>query len=138
MSDQFVDQEEASEVADYAGRRPYQRRRSRLASSGGWMGGAILIALGLIFLFQNMGALPVANWWALFILIPAAGAFSRAFNVYHTSGRFTAQARGSFWAGIVLSLVTAMFLFELNWITLGPVLLILAGAGLLINALLPW
>ena len=137
MSNQSVDQENAAEVVDYTGNRPYRRGRSRLASSGGWMGGAILVVLGLIFLFQNMGALPVANWWALFILLPAAGAFNKTFNAYHTSGRFTAQARGSFWAGIILSLVTAMFLFNLNWITLGPVMLILAGAGLLVNALLP-
>ena len=137
MTNQSVDQYESSDPIDYPGKRSDRRGPSHLASSRGWLGGAILIVLGLIFMFQNLGALPMANWWALFILLPAVGAFSKAFAEFHAAGRFTAQARGSFWAGLVLSLVTAMFLFELNWITLGPVLLILSGAGLLVNALLP-
>ena len=137
MNNQNVDQNFQSDSMDYAGMQPHRRMRTRMASSGGWMGGAVLVVLGMLLMFQNMGALPNANWWALFILLPAAGAFTKAFSVYQADGCFSTQVRGSFWAGIILSLVSAMFLFNLDWVVLGPVILILAGAGLLINAVFP-
>ncbi len=137
MDNQYFDQNDQSETVDYDGMRPRRRDRSRMGSSGGWLGGAFLVALGLILMLQNLGTLPNANWWALFILLPAAGAFTKAFSIYQTTGSFTTQARGSLWAGLMFSVVAGMFLFDLNWVILGPVLLILAGAGLLINAVLP-
>jgi hypothetical protein len=42
--------------------------------SGNWIGGAVLIGLGIIFLLQNFMNISLANWWALFIMIPAIGA----------------------------------------------------------------
>lgn len=118
----------------------YSRRgRMRRTRTGGWVGGAILIGLGLLLMLQNLGISPIIeNWWALFILIPAVGAFARAWSAYQSAGgRITAQARASFLGGLILTMIAAIFLLELNWIILGPVLLILAGAGLLLNAMLP-
>jgi hypothetical protein len=34
-------------------------------------------------------------------------------------------------------MVAAIFLFDLNWTVLGPVLIVLAGLGLLLNVILP-
>ena len=114
------------------------QRRSMHGTWGyGWAGGAILILLGVIFLLQNLGALYFNNWWALFILIPAIAAFGAAWNMYHLSGHFHSGVRGSIITGGVLVLVTATFLFNLNWAIVFPVLLILGGAALLVNALLP-
>ena len=45
-----------------------------------WLGGAILVVLGLIFLAQNLGIATLNNWWAIFILIPAVGAFTAAWR----------------------------------------------------------
>lgn len=137
MDNQNVDQNFQSDSLDNSGMGPRRRMRSRTLYSGGWMGGAVLLVFGILLMFQNIGTLPNANWWALFILLPAAGAFTKAFSAYQIAGRLSGQARGSFWAGMILSLISAMFLFNLDWIVLGPVLLILAGAGLLINAVLP-
>jgi hypothetical protein len=123
----------------------HERREARRASldapgRGAWIVGLILIILGVAFLMQTMGTfvLPLNNWWALFILIPAVGAFEKALRTYQQEdNRFTAAARGSLMVGIVLTLITASFLFNLNWAFVGPVLIILAGAGLLVNAVIP-
>lgn len=125
--------------------RPLSRREARQARrevrrqyGSTMVGGAILIALGLIFLLQNFAGLELNNWWALFILIPAAGAFGNTIRAYQDAGgRLTVSARGSLIAGLVLVMVTAIFLFGLNWSLFGPAVLILAGVGILINAALP-
>ena len=120
-----------------------RRREERWAARGGrgsgaWVGGAILVILGIVFLLQNMGAFVLNNWWALFILIPAIGAFAAAWRNYQDAGgRLTGAARGSLIGGVVLTMVAAVFLFNLNWTVAGPVLIILAGIGLLLNAFLP-
>jgi hypothetical protein len=138
MTNQIFDQNDTSELKEDSGGQLRRHSRNRRTHASGWAGGAILIGIGLILLFQNLGGSSLENWWALFILIPAAGAFGRAWSAYQSSGaRITAQVRSSFFSGLVLTMVAAIFLLNLNWIILGPVLLILAGAGLLINAMLP-
>jgi uncharacterized integral membrane protein len=121
-----------------------QRRAERAARQAehrtqhnGWIGGVILILLGGIFLLQNFGVVSAFNWWALFILIPAVGAFGAAWTAYRQTGRLGMSARGSLVGGIVLSMVAVAFLFNLNWALVGPALLILAGCGILVNVLLP-
>jgi hypothetical protein len=114
-----------------------QRRAERLADPSGrtgWVAGLILIVLGVAFLLQNTTnfTIPLKNWWALFILIPAIGALDTALRMYRSAGnQLTAPARGSLLVGLVLTFVTAAFLFGLSWSYFGPILIILAGIGLL-------
>jgi len=115
------------------GRR--QARTGRLGAS--WVGGAILIAVGVFLLLQNLTSFSLENWWALVILIPAAGGFANSWRIYQSSKRLSAPARASLIGGFLLTMVAAMFLFELNWTVLGPILIVLAGLGLLINVILP-
>ena len=103
----------------------------------GWVVGAVLIALGVLFLLQNAGFFTMINWWALFILIPAFFAFSNAVTSYQASGRLTAAGRGALTSGIFLTLLTAVFLFGINFGVYWPLLLILGGILLLVNAVLP-
>ena len=57
--------------------------------------------------------------------------------MYQNAGdQLTAPARGSLFVGLILLLITAMFLFNLSWTLFGPIILILAGIGILINATL--
>jgi uncharacterized membrane protein YjjP (DUF1212 family) len=86
---------------------------------------------------QNLTSFSLENWWALFILIPALGAFGNAWKSYQSSKHLSAPVRASLISGIILTMVAAIFLLNLNWAIIGPVLLILAGAGLLINVMLP-
>jgi hypothetical protein len=116
-----------------------QRREQRLADpsrGGAWVTGFILIVLGAMFLLRNNGMsyLPLRNWWALFILIPAIGAFDSALRTYRNAGnQLTAPARSSLLVGTVLAFVTIMFLFDISWAVFGPILIILVGIAIILN-----
>jgi hypothetical protein len=117
------------------------RREGRHAARGGvsWVAGLILVVLGAAFLLQNTGnfVFPFDNWWALFIMIPAVGAFGNAWSQYQKAGHWDASARGSVLGGLILTFITCIFLFNLSWTYLGPILIILAGIGILVNFALP-
>jgi hypothetical protein len=115
-----------------------EERRAARRANGAWVGGAVLIALGVIFLLQNAGLMTLHNWWALFILIPAFGSFATAYTLYRNSGdRLTYSARGSLIGGLILTFVAGAFLFELSFGVFLPMVLIIAGVGLLLNFILP-
>jgi hypothetical protein len=119
--------------------RHEERRERRLERrGGGWVGGILLLLLGGILLLQNLNIFTINNWWALFILLPALGSFATAWRLAQSAGgRFTSRARGAVIVGVMLILVTGMFLFNMNWTYLGPGLLVLAGVLLLVNTIIP-
>jgi hypothetical protein len=102
-----------------------------------WPAGAVLIALGILFMAHNMGALNLINTWALFILFPAAGALGAGWKVRQMAGgRLTTPARVALFGGFMLVCLAGVFLFDLSWVSIGPVLIILAGIGLIIHFIL--
>ena len=118
--------------------RLQERRQARALRHGGsWVGGAILITVGIFLLFQNLTSFSLENWWALLILIPAAGACASCWRIYQSGKRLSAPARASLIGGILLTMMAAIFLFDLNWTVVGPIVIIPAGLGLLINVALP-
>lgn len=130
------------EYQDRLSRRQLRREARRAARgdslAGAWAGGIILIVLGIVFLGQNLNLFSFDNWWAVFILIPAIGAFGAAWRNYQEAGgRLTAGTRASLFGGLILTMVAAAFLFNLEWGILGPVFIILVGIGILVNTLLP-
>lgn len=103
-------------------------------SDTNWIPGLILIGLGLFFLLNNFFDIRLFNnWWALFILIPAAANFSNAWKRYREAGHWTEAAIGSLTGGLLIGFVALIFLFELSWGTFWPVLLIILGAGILLR-----
>ena len=117
--------------------RREERHAQRGTNSGAWVGGIILILLGVIFLLQNIRGIYLNNWWALFILIPAFSSFGDAWNNYRQAGRLSRRVRGGLVSGCVFLLITATFLLNWNWGVVLPVLLIIWGVTLLLNSLLP-
>ena len=103
----------------------------------GWVGGAILIFIGVIFLLQNMGSVFLFNWWALFILIPAFFLFVGAWDSYQANGRLTRGAAFSLTWGCIFTLAALVFLFNVNLGLYWPILLIVGGVLLLASAFLP-
>jgi hypothetical protein len=96
-------------------------------------GGIALIALGLILLVQNYFGVELRNWWALFILIPAVGALASGYYTWRAGN--IAAAAGSLMVGLVLVAVAGIFLLELPWRLAWPVLLIIAGIGIILPQL---
>jgi len=103
----------------------------------GWIWGLLLILGGGLLLLSNLTNFHLQNWWALFILIPAFGSFADAWNHYRDQGRFTSKVRSSLLNGLIFSCISAFFLFGLSLGQFWPVLLIIAGLALLVNAILP-
>jgi hypothetical protein len=115
-----------------------ERRAARYAGGGALLGGVALIAFGVIIMLQNMGIVQLHNWWALFILLPALGSFAAAYGAYRTNGgHLNAMARGSFMGGLMITAIAVIFLFDLNVNLFLPVILIVAGLGVLVNTVLP-
>lgn len=103
--------------------------------AGQWILGLVLVGVGLFFLLGNV--LPfefLSNWWALFILIPAAFNLNRAWQVYRREGHMTSKARGSLIGGLLIGAVGLILLFGLDWSKIWPVFIIIIGIGIVINA----
>lgn len=116
----------------------FEERERRHSNSAPWIGGAILIVLGIFFLLRNVGFVSLNNWWALFILIPAIGSFGTAWSIYRNNGgRLTNAVRGPIIGGLILTMVALAFLLSLNWGVIWPAFLIIIGLGALITALNP-
>jgi len=100
---------------------------------GVWVGAAILIAVGVLFLLQNLGVAIPGNWWSLALLIPAGFSLAAAWRTYQADGqRFTGAMAGSLITALVLVALTLVFLFDLdvNWSVVWPLVLIAIGIGL--------
>lgn len=110
----------------------------RGAWAGGWAFGAIVIVIGIVFLAKNLGwsgsEWGFHNWWALFILIPMFGSFAGAWRAYRANGgRFAGDPARGLMVGLLLLAVTVIFLLELDWGKVWPVLVVIVGIGLLLG-----
>ena len=103
----------------------------------GWIAGGVLLMMGLLLLVSNLTGAPFNNWWALFILIPALGSLYIALKNYGEIGAMTEAVRKPMTGGLILLMVSVMFLFDLNWAALWPFFLIIAGGMLLLTAIWP-
>lgn len=110
-------------IIDITPDRPADHRR-------GLTGGLVMITLGLVFLGRSLGWPVPENWWALFILIPAVPGLVRAIALLG-SGRGV-EAFRAFGSSLVLVIVAAAFLLNLDWSRVWPAFLILAGVSMLL------
>ncbi len=103
----------------------------------GWIAGGVLLMMGLLLLVSNLTGAPFNNWWALFILIPALGSLYTGLKHYSEAGAFTEAARKPITGGLILLMISVIFLFNLDWSTLWPFFLIVAGGMMLVTAIWP-
>lgn len=129
---------ESYRPAEPAYQKPEVFTRGHDRAGGAWIWGLFLIALGVVFLLENTGLFNLENWWALFIMLPAIGSFRAAYAAYQSAGnRLTGGVRGPLMGGVILTTIAMIFLFGLDFGAMWPLLLVIAGAALLVNALLP-
>jgi len=101
-----------------------------------WVG-IIFILGGAIVLLNQFGILPFElNWWALFILMPAIGFFSGAYNRYRATGElFTMEVMFPGLLGIFMVIMSASLLvgdaWDINWSLLWPFVFIIIGLGMI-------
>lgn len=137
MSDEIneLKEEEKEKLDDNIGSGDLTSERDQSWSNSGWIGGLVLILIGLYFLFGNLlGFAYVANWWAIFILIPAVFSLSRAWNSYRRHGRLTERGRSNLIGGLLIGAVACIFLFGLSFGSWWPIFLIIVGFGALLKA----
>ena len=95
--------------------RRQQRHAWGYSGAFGWVGGAVLIFIGLVFLVQNLTGYYFENWWALFIMIPALSALAAALHNFQTQRRLNVYGRSSLIIGLGLTLLMILFLFNLSF-----------------------
>ncbi len=102
-----------------------------------WIGlGAVYLGSG--FLGINTGWMDLAqrfdpyNWWGIAILIPAFGALVSALLGFLRREKF-GNVLGLIIFGLLTTATGLIGFFSANWTLIGPVLLIVAGLGLLLG-----
>ena len=105
-------------------------------SSNLWMG-LIFIFGGIAILLNQLDLLPFElNWWALFILMPAAGFLSGAYNRFRANENLFSMdvafpaLIGLFLVGLSISLLVGAA-WNINWSLIWPVMIILIGLGMI-------
>jgi hypothetical protein len=95
------------------------------------VGGLILIWLGITFYLQEIGSIPLANWWAYFILGIGFILVLQGLLVYSQSRR---PFYGPFIGGAILILVGVSFIYN-AWGNFWPLILVVIGIAILASAL---
>ena len=108
-----------------------QARRAAMGPVGRWpIGGLVIVAIGVIFLLGNFGMQLPARWWAILLLVPAAGMLVAAIRFYRVDNTLGGRAMGPLIGGLfMLGLALAVF-FGLNWSFFWPLVLIVVGVAI--------
>jgi hypothetical protein len=109
-----------------------------------WLNMAFWLGLGVMyvgagFLVKNLGIFsPQAyfepyRWWAAAIFIPAVGALINALVIGIRSQRMSGAVLALLFFGLIAGATGVVAFLGLDWNLLGPILLILAGATILLG-----
>lgn len=101
-----------------------------------WLG-LIFVFGGIALILNQLNLLPFElNWWALFIMLPATGMLSGAYNRFRSHGNafsmdvaFTALI-GLFLVALSFSLLVGAA-WNINWSLFWPAMIILIGLGMI-------
>jgi hypothetical protein len=124
-----------SDSAPIPAQVPEPRREDKGPGGYGWVGGVVLIALGVVFMAQQSGYM-IGNWWAVFIYIAAFANFGNMIRSWRKEGRFSPAATGSLVGGLLLTTIASIFVFNLRWDIWWPSVLIAIGLGIVLGSLL--
>ncbi len=99
------------------------------------IGAVGLIVIGVVFLLRNLGLTPLGfRWWGLFLILPAFYMLSSVWRIRQEGGgRLTPAARGTLIGALTLIGVGVVFMLELSWGAVWPIMLVIAGLAALLN-----
>ena len=113
-----------------------ENKENKKQSSNLWLG-LIFVFGGIALIINQLNLLPFElNWWALFIMLPAAGMLNGAYNRFRANDNlFTTDIGitaliGLFMVGLSLSLLVGAS-WNINWGLLWPAIIILIGLGMI-------
>lgn len=130
---EYVNEKELKQQEQVARADLVAERRERRKGNDGWIGGLVMVTIGVIFLVSNYTSFTLNNWWALFILIPVVAIWGDALRTYNAVGRFTGDIAGKLIGSLFPLFVASIFLFGWDWGRVWPGFIILAGLGALVG-----
>ncbi|MGD8402918.1 MAG: hypothetical protein PVJ21_04620 [Anaerolineales bacterium] len=111
-------------------------KNNKKQSSNLWLG-LIFVFGGVALILNQLNILPFElNWWALFIMLPAAGMLNGAYNRFRSHGNafsmdvaFTALI-GLFLVALSFSMLVGAS-WNFNWNLFWPAIIIIIGLGMI-------
>ena len=95
--------------------------------------GIPMMVLGVVFLVINFTQQSLANWWALFFLVPIAFIVMNALRSRSEVGYLDRGARATLVGAMFMFLLMLVFLFEMDWGKIWPAFLVISGLGFIIG-----
>ncbi len=93
----------------------------------------VLILVGLALSVGILTGYTLDNWWALFMLIPVGTMSMEMWQDYQKNGRLSKKTNGLIIPITILSVIVAIFLFNLSWSIIWPVSFIAVGTSILLG-----
>ncbi|MCB0014311.1 MAG: hypothetical protein KDE09_10970 [Anaerolineales bacterium] len=95
--------------------------------------GIPMMVLGIVFLVINFTQQSLANWWALFFVVPIAFIVMNALRSRSEVGYLDRGARATLVGAMFMFLLMLVFLFEMDWGKIWPAFLVISGLGFIIG-----
>ena len=102
-------------------------------TGGNWSVGVILVAVGGVILFNQIGIFDFGRWWALFLLVPVLYFGQQLVGILRQEGRLTAEGRRALIGLATTLVIPVIILFNLSWQMLWPLMLVLGGVSMLLT-----
>jgi hypothetical protein len=114
-------------------RKAVEKRRAKSGQSVFW--GLALIAVGVVVIMQQMGFIGAGfRWWAIFILVPGFISLSGALSMFIRRRRVSGAVRSMLGSGLIITTVGFLFLLNLPWGVYWPLMLVMFGFSIFLNA----
>jgi 4-hydroxybenzoate polyprenyltransferase len=130
MKDEFESLEDVTTLKDEVAtesRDNVQAENGRLVFAG------VLILVGLALAIGILTGYTLNNWWALFMLIPVGTMSLDMWQDYQENGRLSKKTSNLIIPIIILLVIVAIFLFNLNWGIIWPASFIAVGLSILLT-----
>jgi len=114
-------------------RKTVDKRRAKSSQAVFW--GLALIAVGVVVIMQQMGFIGAGfKWWAIFILVPGFASLSGALSMFVRRRRVSSSVRSMLGSGLIITTVGFLFLLNLPWGVYWPLMLVVFGFSIFLNA----